>query len=145
MGGRGGEARTELMLRLSKDLLAILIALLELGGVGSEVARAESERGLAKVEAYDEPALVAEHARDARGRGVAGQLCEHSQREAIAVGFRAMQYNLVVATNTGAIRLWQRHGFDIVGRLPGAFRHPTQGEVDALVMYKRLVEAAAKA
>jgi ribosomal protein S18 acetylase RimI-like enzyme len=84
-------------------------------------------------------------ARDARGRGVAGQLCEHSQREAIAVGFRAMQYNLVVATNTGAIRLWQRHGFDIVGRLPGAFRHPTQGEVDALVMYKRLVEAAAKA
>ncbi|MES1952210.1 acetyltransferase [Salinisphaera sp. S4-8] len=79
-------------------------------------------------------------ARDARGRGVASALCEHSQREAIALGFRAMQYNLVVATNTGAIRLWQRHGFDIAGRLPGAFRHPTEGEVDALVMYKRLVD-----
>ena len=76
----------------------------------------------------------------ARGRGVASALCEHSQREAIALGFRAMQYNLVVATNTGAIRLWQRNGFEIAGRLPGAFRHPTEGEVDALVMYKRLAD-----
>ena len=83
-------------------------------------------------------------AREARGRGVASALCEHSQREAIALGFRAMQYNLVVATNTGAIRLWQRHGFDIAGRLPGAFRHPVEGEVDALVMYKRLVDPPAR-
>ena len=75
----------------------------------------------------------------ARGRGVASALCEHSQREAVAHGFRAMQYNLVVETNTGAVRLWQHLGFEIVGRLPGAFRHPSQGEVDALVMYKTLV------
>ncbi|MES1929177.1 acetyltransferase [Salinisphaera dokdonensis CL-ES53] len=74
----------------------------------------------------------------ARGRGVASALCEHSQSEAIAHGFRAMQYNLVVETNTGAVRLWQRLGFEIVGQLPGAFRHPVEGEVDAFVMYKRL-------
>ena len=76
----------------------------------------------------------------ARGAGVASALCAHSQREAVAQGFRAMQYNLVVETNTGAIRLWQYHGFSIVGRLPRAFRHPEQGEVDALVMYKQLVD-----
>jgi ribosomal protein S18 acetylase RimI-like enzyme len=77
-------------------------------------------------------------AASARRRGWAGALCEHSQQEASARGFRAMQYNFVAATNTGAVRLWQRHGFTVAGRLPGAFCHPEHGDVDALVMYKRL-------
>ena len=76
---------------------------------------------------------------EARGRGVATALCEHSQRFARERGFRAMQFNFVVSTNEGAIRLWQRLGFAIVGRLPGAFRHAPSGYVDALVMYKALV------
>ena len=46
--------------------------------------------------------------------------------------------NLVVATNTGAIRLWQSHGFEIIGRLPEAFNHARLGYVDALIMYKLL-------
>lgn len=75
---------------------------------------------------------------DARGRGVASKMCEHSQREAVSRGFRAMQYNLVVSTNEGAIRLWKRHGFEIVGMLPKAFRHSKLGFVDAFVMYKQL-------
>ena len=74
-----------------------------------------------------------------RGRGVATVMCEHSQREAVQRGFRAMQFNLVVSTNEGAIRLWQKLGYDIVGTLPRAFKHPTQGFVDAFVMYKQLV------
>ena len=74
----------------------------------------------------------------ARGRGVASEMCEHSQREAIARGYRAMQYNLVVSTNEGAVRLWNKLGFEIVGTLPGAFRHPVEGYVDAYVMYKEL-------
>jgi ribosomal protein S18 acetylase RimI-like enzyme len=60
------------------------------------------------------------------------------QREAVRRGFRAMQFNLVVSTNEGAIHLWQKLGFDIVGTLPGAFRHPQQGYVDAFVIYKKL-------
>ena len=76
----------------------------------------------------------------ARGQGVATQMCEHSQREAIARGFRAMQFNLVASTNEIAIRLWQKLGFDIAGTLPGAFLHPQQGYVDAFVMYKKLVD-----
>jgi len=75
---------------------------------------------------------------NARSRGIASEMCEHSQREAVTRGFRAMQYNLVAATNTGAVRLWKRHGFQIVGTLPQAFEHPRDGYVDAYVMYKAL-------
>ena len=74
----------------------------------------------------------------ARGKGIASAMCEHAQKEAVSRGFRAMQYNLVVSTNTAAVRLWKKHGFVIVGTLPEAFRHPTQGFVDAYVMYKKL-------
>jgi ribosomal protein S18 acetylase RimI-like enzyme len=75
---------------------------------------------------------------DARGQGVAQAMLDHALATARAAGFRAMQFNFVVATNEGAIRLWARNGFDTVGRLPGAFRHPQYGYVDALVMYRRL-------
>lgn len=77
-------------------------------------------------------------AASARGKGVASALCTHSQEIARELGYAAMQFNFVAATNTGAVRLWQKLGFDIVGTLPGAFRHPEQGYVDAYVMYKWL-------
>jgi ribosomal protein S18 acetylase RimI-like enzyme len=78
----------------------------------------------------------------AAGKGVASAMCEHSQQWAIEHGFRAMQFNFVVATNERAVRLWRRLGFEIVGTLPGAFRHRTLGFVDALVMYKTLYHPA---
>jgi ribosomal protein S18 acetylase RimI-like enzyme len=74
-----------------------------------------------------------------RGKGVAGMLCAHSQDEARGRGFTAMQFNLVVSTNEGAVRLWQKLGFEIAGTLPKAFDHPAQGLVDAHVLYKLLV------
>ena len=49
-----------------------------------------------------------------------------------------MQFNLVISTNERAVRLWQAMGFAIVGRLPGAFRHPAHGYVDALVLFQTL-------
>ncbi|PSJ47659.1 GNAT family N-acetyltransferase [Zobellella endophytica] len=76
----------------------------------------------------------------ARGRGLASAMCEHSQQVALALGYRAMQFNFVASTNEGAVRLWSRLGFATVGRLPRAFHHPRQGDVDALVMYKWLAE-----
>jgi len=74
----------------------------------------------------------------ARGRGIAARMCEHSQAEAVARGYRAMQYNLVVSSNADAVHLWRKMGFAIVGTIPDAFRHPRLGFVDAYVMYKRL-------
>lgn len=78
----------------------------------------------------------------ARGLGVASALCEHSQQQALRMGFLAMQFNFVVSTNERAVQLWQRMGFAIVGTLPGAFRHPQHGFVDAFVMYKQLQNSA---
>jgi L-amino acid N-acyltransferase YncA len=74
----------------------------------------------------------------AKGRGVARRMCQHSLDHAATRGYRAMQFNFVVSTNERAVRLWETFGFDVVGRLPGAFDHPTYGYVDALVMFRRL-------
>jgi L-amino acid N-acyltransferase YncA len=74
----------------------------------------------------------------ATGRGVARAMCQHSLERARERGFRAMQFNFVVSRNERAVRLWQSLGFEIVGRLPGAFAHPKLGFVDALVMFREL-------
>ena len=73
-----------------------------------------------------------------RGKGIGKKLCEHSFEVARNQGFTAMQYNFVVCTNTNAIQLWQKMGFEIVGRLPKAFLHQEKGMVDALVMHRFL-------
>lgn len=74
----------------------------------------------------------------ARGRGMATRMCEHSQSVARELGYKAMQFNFVAASNEGAVRLWDKLGFETVGRLPKAFNHPDLGYVDALIMYKWL-------
>jgi L-amino acid N-acyltransferase YncA len=77
-------------------------------------------------------------AKSARGQGIGRAMGEHSLEEARRLGFRAMQFNCVVSTNP-AVKLWQDLGMKIVGTLPGAFKHPTQGYVDAYVMYQEFV------
>jgi ribosomal protein S18 acetylase RimI-like enzyme len=74
----------------------------------------------------------------ARGQGVASAMCEHSLQRARDAGFTAMQFNCVVSTNTTAVRLWERHGFTIVGQVPGAFRHAIHGPTDIYVMHRYL-------
>ncbi|MDP3852165.1 GNAT family N-acetyltransferase [Phenylobacterium sp.] len=74
----------------------------------------------------------------AQGKGVARAMGLHALDHARARGFRAMQFNFVVATNTRAVALWESLGFTSVGRLPDAFQHPTLGYVDALVMFQAL-------
>ena len=74
----------------------------------------------------------------ATGRGIAQAMCEHSLVRARERGFLAMQLNFVVSSDERRIKLWERAGFEIVGRLPKAFRHPSIGLVDALVMYRAL-------
>lgn len=77
-------------------------------------------------------------AQGATGRGVARAMCRHSLDQARAAGFRSMQFNFVVASNTRAVALWQACGFAVVGTLPRAFAHPSLGDVDALVMFQAL-------
>lgn len=74
----------------------------------------------------------------ARGKGIGRAMGEHCLVEASRFGFRAIQFNFVISTNESAIRLWKELGFEIVGTLPKAFRHPAQGDVDVYVMFRSL-------
>lgn len=75
---------------------------------------------------------------DCRGRGLARAMCVHSLAEAKRLGYRAMQYNIVVATNVSAIKIWKDCGFSTIGTIPNAFHHAMLGYVDALIMYRTL-------
>jgi len=72
----------------------------------------------------------------ARGRGLAEAMCRHSIETAKQLGYRAIQFNYVVSTNTAAVRAWVKCGFAVVGTLPGAFRHADGRFVDVFVMWR---------
>jgi len=74
-----------------------------------------------------------------RGKHIGRTMAEHSIDQARQLGFRSMQFNLVVSTNESAVRLWRQLGFAIVGTLPGVFRHPSRGYVDAYLMFMDLI------
>jgi L-amino acid N-acyltransferase YncA len=73
-----------------------------------------------------------------RGRGVGRALGEHMLAWAREQAFRGVQFNAVVETNRAAVRLWQALGFEIIGTVPGAFRHATEDYVGLHVMFHRL-------
>ena len=74
----------------------------------------------------------------ARGKGVARRMLDHALIEAKQQGYRAMQFNFVLASNQRALAIWQRYGFATIGRIPQAFLHPKQGYVDALILNRFL-------
>lgn len=74
----------------------------------------------------------------AHGKGIGRQMAEYSLDEARRLGFTAMQFNFVVASNTAAVRLWQSIGMEIIGTVPNAFRHKQNGLTDAYIMYRGL-------
>lgn len=113
---------------------AVFIAAVEGAVIGTYYLRANQSGGGAHVANCGYMT-----ASGATGRGVATAMCQHSLAEAKQRGFRAMQFNFVIASNERAVRLWQHCGFEIVGRLPGVFDHPRLGYVDALVMIRTLV------
>ena len=74
----------------------------------------------------------------AQGKGIGKKLCEHSLQIARKNGFKGIQFNIVVSTNKGAIKLWEKYGFEIIGTTPKGFRHAELGFVDTHIMYKEL-------
>jgi GNAT superfamily N-acetyltransferase len=74
-------------------------------------------------------------AAEARGRGVGRALGEHAVDWHRRHGYRGVQFNAVVETNTAAVRLWEQLGFRVVGTVPGAFRSRRHGYVGLHVMY----------
>ena len=80
----------------------------------------------------------------ARGRGLAAQMCIASQQQARALGYSAMQFNFVLESNVGVVKLWHRLGFATIGVIPRSFAHPKLGLVGAHVMFKWLDDAKAQ-
>jgi L-amino acid N-acyltransferase YncA len=74
-----------------------------------------------------------------RSRGVGRALGEHTIGWATEHGYRGIQFNAVVETNDVAVRLWQSLGFEIIGTVPGAFRHADGSYVGLHVMFRSLV------
>lgn len=107
--------------RADGDIVATAYLKANMGGLGDHVANAGWM-------------VHPDHQGKGMGRRFAGYVLEKA-REA---GFDAMQFNAVVATNTGAVALWKSLGFDIVGTVPDAFRHPEVGLVPVHVMYRSL-------
>ncbi len=91
------------------------------GGAGSHVATASFM-------------VDPEHA----GKGVGRALGEHVLTWARSAGYRAMQFNAVVETNTGAVALWRSLGFEVLATVPEAFQHPTHGYVGLHIMHRYL-------
>lgn len=77
-------------------------------------------------------------AQAAQGRGVARAMLAHSLETARALGFEAMQFNLVLTSNPRAVRTWDKAGFATIGRLPRVFKLPDGQYTDALIMHKFL-------
>ncbi|QIS13674.1 GNAT family N-acetyltransferase [Nocardia arthritidis] len=77
-------------------------------------------------------------AADARGNGVGAALVEYVLAWAKESGYAGMQFNAVAASNRRAVELYRRLGFEIIGTVPGAFRHPAEGRVGLHVMYREL-------
>ena len=75
---------------------------------------------------------------EVRGRGTGGKMCEHSLKIAKELGYKGMQYNIVVSTNTQAVELWKKFSFLIIGTIPAGFRHLKLGYVDAYIMIREI-------
>jgi len=70
-----------------------------------------------------------------RGNGIGDALCKHSIQTARELGYEGIQFNLVVSSNTSAVALWERNGFQIIGTIPKGFRHRKLGLINAYIMY----------
>jgi len=72
------------------------------------------------------------------GKGIGKILCQHSIDFAKENRFSGIQFNIVVSSNEGAVKLWERFGFKIIGTTPKGFRHSNLGLVDTYIMFKDL-------
>lgn len=75
---------------------------------------------------------------NSHGKGIGKKLCEHSLEIAKENQYIGIQFNIVVSTNKGAVELWKKYGFEIIGTTPKGFRHPKLRLVDTYIMYKHL-------
>lgn len=79
-------------------------------------------------------------AHEMRGKGYGMALAQEMIAKAKASGYRAIQFNNVVETNTASLAIWKQLGFSEIGCVPEAFQHKDKGLVDSFILYKKLVD-----
>lgn len=73
-----------------------------------------------------------------RGQGIGTLLINASLEIAKAMGFQAMQFNMVLSQNGAATKLYQKLGFNIIGTIPEAIRNPDGSYQDGYVLHRKL-------
>ena len=73
-----------------------------------------------------------------RGKGIGEALVRHSLAKAAELGYRLLIFNAVVKTNTRAIALYERLGFELIGEVPGGFLTKDGEYVDTRLYYHTL-------
>lgn len=81
---------------------------------------------------------------NARGSGLGHKLCIHSIKSANQLGFRGLQFNMVVSSNLPAIKVWESHGFKKIGKVPDGFYHYQKGYIDAYIYFRDLTQETNK-
>ncbi len=72
------------------------------------------------------------------GKGVGKLMCAHSIENSTKMGYKAIQFNMVVSSNKIAVKLWESFGFKIIGTIPDGFKHAKKGYVDTYIMHRKL-------
>jgi len=72
------------------------------------------------------------------GKGIGSAIGSHCIQTAKELGFKGIQYNIVISTNHAAVALWKKLGFQIIGTTPKGFKHLSLGYVDTYIMYREL-------
>ncbi|RAL16242.1 GNAT family N-acetyltransferase [Aspergillus homomorphus CBS 101889] len=76
----------------------------------------------------------------ARGRGVGMVMGQTYLAVAPVLGYKYSVFNLVFANNVASIKIWEKLGFQVIGRVPRAARLANSAElVDALIIGRDLV------
>lgn len=70
-----------------------------------------------------------------RGKRIGEKMVIDSLEIAGSLGFRIMQFNSVVATNKGAIHLYNKLGFTALGVIPNGFKQKDGSYVDIIPFY----------
>ena len=71
----------------------------------------------------------------ARGLHIGEALVRHCMAKGKELGFRVLQFNAVVKSNTGAIHLYEKLGFVRLGEVPGGFMCKDGSYEDIVLFY----------
>jgi RimJ/RimL family protein N-acetyltransferase len=71
-----------------------------------------------------------------QGKGIASAMADHMLHQAKKLGYHAIQFNMVLEDNIPSLKIWEKRGFNVLGRIPDAYRKPDGSYVSAFILHK---------